>query len=155
MKTILAPIDFSPISDDVVAEAVKLASALSGRVVLLTVVQPPIVMTEYAAMMNLSELIAAGEKNATRQLDAIKESLKPQGLSAKSVQVTGAPVSSILEQARECKADYIVMGSHGHTAFYDLLVGSTTHGVLNRALCPVVIVPAKKDATSTPGKPRK
>jgi nucleotide-binding universal stress UspA family protein len=36
------------------------------------------------------------------------------------------------------------MGSHGHTAFYDLLVGSTTHGVLMRANCPVVIVPPEK-----------
>jgi nucleotide-binding universal stress UspA family protein len=37
-----------------------------------------------------------------------------------------------------------VMGSHGHTALYDLLVGSTTHGVLMRAQCPVVIVPSAK-----------
>jgi nucleotide-binding universal stress UspA family protein len=36
-----------------------------------------------------------------------------------------------------------VMGSHGHTAFYDLLVGSTTHAVLKRAKCPVVIVPPR------------
>jgi nucleotide-binding universal stress UspA family protein len=38
-----------------------------------------------------------------------------------------------------------VMGSHGHTALYDLLVGSTTHGVLMRAICPVVIIPAIKE----------
>jgi len=37
-----------------------------------------------------------------------------------------------------------VLGSHGHTAFYDLLVGSTTHGILLRAKCPVLIVPANK-----------
>jgi len=37
-----------------------------------------------------------------------------------------------------------VMGSHGHTALYDLLLGSTTHGVLFRAPCPVVIVPPKR-----------
>jgi nucleotide-binding universal stress UspA family protein len=36
------------------------------------------------------------------------------------------------------------MGSHGHTAFYDLLVGSTTQGVLKKAPCPVLIVPAEK-----------
>jgi len=35
-----------------------------------------------------------------------------------------------------------VVGSHGHGAFYDLLVGSTTHGLLLRASCPVLIVPA-------------
>ncbi|MBI4621943.1 MAG: universal stress protein [Verrucomicrobia bacterium] len=44
-------------------------------------------------------------------------------------------------QAEKNAADFIVMGSHGHTALYDLVVGSTTHGVLRRATCPVVIVP--------------
>jgi universal stress protein A len=34
-----------------------------------------------------------------------------------------------------------VLGSHGHTAFYDLLVGSTAAGVLKHAPCPVVVVP--------------
>ena len=62
------------------------------------------------------------------------------------VQVTGAPIAHIIEQAAKYEADYIVMGSHGHTAIYDLLVGSTTHGVLMRARCPVVIVPATKPA---------
>jgi len=30
------------------------------------------------------------------------------------------------------------MGTHGHGAIYDLLVGSTTHGVLEKAPCPVL-----------------
>ncbi len=47
------------------------------------------------------------------------------------VQINGAAVSGILETADRLKADYIVMGSHGHTALYDLLVGSTTHACLN------------------------
>ena len=58
---------------------------------------------------------------------------------------------NVIEQANTCDPDYIVMGSHGHTAFYDLLVGSTTHGVLMRAKCPVVIVPSAKGEA----KPRK
>jgi Zn-dependent M28 family amino/carboxypeptidase len=51
------------------------------------------------------------------------------------------------EWAEKHDADFIVMGSHGHTAFYDLLVGSTTHGVLMRSKCPVVIVPAVKEGS--------
>jgi nucleotide-binding universal stress UspA family protein len=55
-------------------------------------------------------------------------------------------VRSILDHAKQVSADYLVMGSHGHTALYDLLVGSTTHGVLLRAPCPVVITPSPKAA---------
>lgn len=146
MKTILAPIDFSPVSDAVVKEATSLARALGGRVVLLTIVQLPVTMPEYSGLIDLPKLIAAGEKNAARQLAAIEQKLQNNFVAAESVQVTGSPIAGILDQAKACEADYIVMGSHGHTAFYDLLVGSTTHGVLNRAKCPVVVVPAAKEA---------
>ena len=48
----------------------------------------------------------------------------------------------IIEQAQQLAADYIVIGSHGHTALHDLLAGGTASGVLKRATCPVVIIPA-------------
>src|SRR5581483_8929082 len=68
MKTILAPIDFSTASDAVVEEAGALARAFNGRVVLLTVIQPPVILNEYSALMdNLAEITAAGEKHAARQ----------------------------------------------------------------------------------------
>lgn len=148
MKTILAPIDFSGVSDAVVNEAATLARALNGRVVLLTVIQPPIITSEYAPMMeNLAEITAAGEKAAAKKLGDIEQKLQKDMIPAETIQVNGAPVAHIVEQAQKLAADYIVMGSHGHTAVYDLLVGSTTHGVLMRAKCPLVIVPPK-DAKS-------
>lgn len=146
MKTILAPIDFSDVTDAVVKEAASLAKALNGRVILLTVVQPPVVMTEYAALLdNIAELTAAGEKNASKQLEKIEKELNAAAIPTETSQTAGTPIAHIIEEATARKADYIVMGSHGHTALYDLLVGSTTHGVLLRAKCPVVIVPASEE----------
>lgn len=143
MKTILAPLDFSQVSEGVVAESITLARALNGRVVLLAVVQPPVVTYEYVAVMeNLAEITAAGERNAERRLLEIEAKFKAEGVPVESMQLVGGPIPLIIEQAKKVNADYIVMGSHGHTAFYDLLVGSTTHGVLTRASCPVVIIPA-------------
>jgi nucleotide-binding universal stress UspA family protein len=147
MKTILAPVDFSEVSKSVVREAAALARAFDGRVVLLSVVQPPVVLSEYAGLMDLAQITAAGEKNAARQLETLEDTLKSEFIKTESVQMTGAPVASIIEQAEKHDADFIVMGSHGHTAFYDLLVGSTTHGVLMRSKCPVVIVPAVKEGS--------
>ena len=145
MKTVLAPIDFSGVCEAVVAEAAALARSFNGRVVLLTVIQPPVITSEYAPMMeNLSEITAAGEKAAAKNLEKIEQRLQAESIPTETIQVNGAPVAHIIEQAQKCAADYIVMGSHGHTAVYDLLVGSTTHGVLMRAKCPIVIVPPQK-----------
>ncbi len=154
MKTILAPIDFSGITDAVVSEASTLARALNARVCLFAVVQPPIVVSEYAPLLeNIEEINAAGEKNAARQLAAQEARLQAEFVTVESNYTVGSPIPLIVSQAEKCGADYIVMGSHGHTALYDLLVGSTTHGVLMRAKCPVVIVPAPK--AGAVAKPRR
>jgi len=141
MKTILAPIDFSDASEAVIKEAATFARAFDARVVLLTVVQPPVPITEYAAMIDSAQFVAASERHAAEQLEVIERNLRNDFVLVESVRETGSPVPIIVKTAQEWDADYIVMGSHGHTAFYDLIVGSTTHGVLNRAKCPVVIVP--------------
>jgi nucleotide-binding universal stress UspA family protein len=153
MKTILAPVDFSGATEAVVAEAKALARALDGRIVLLTVIQPPAITNEYSALMdNLAEIVAAGEKNAAKHLVELESKLRAEQVPVETMQLNGPPIRLIVEQARKLDADYIVMGSHGHTALYDLLVGSTTHGVLMRATCPVVITPGPKEA---PKKGRK
>ncbi len=150
MKTILVAVDSSSVSDAVVAQAQDLAQAGGGRIVLLTVVQPPVITSEYAPMIdNFEAITKAGETAAQKRLLELQSRLQAAGIGAETVQLTGAPVAQILHQAEARAADYIVMGSHGHTAIYDLLVGSTTHGVLLRAKCPVVIVPPK-DKRSRP-----
>ena len=142
MKTILTPIDSSAVSNEVVSTARELAKAMNARIVLITIVQPPVFTSEYTAVMeNIAEVVEIGEKAAARQLDKVKAPLVADGLVVETAQFNGSPVIHITEQAEAWKADLIVMGSHGHTAFYDLLVGSTTHGVMKRARCPVVIVP--------------
>lgn len=142
MKTILVAVDSSDASDAVVAAAAELARPMGARIVVATVVQMPIFPSEYSAMItNLGDIVAAGEKAAADRLQRVYQRLAGDGIACESVQRQGAPVPIILDLAREKQADYLVMGSHGHTAFYDLLVGSTTHGVLLRAPCPVVIVP--------------
>lgn len=52
----------------------------------------------------------------------------------------GEPAERILELARECDADYIVMGSHGHGRLEGMLMGSVSQAVAHRASCRVVMV---------------
>jgi nucleotide-binding universal stress UspA family protein len=68
--------------------------------------------------------------------------VRDEGVTAHVIHQVGSPGERIVQQAERLEADYIVMGSHGHGAFYDLIVGGTTTRVLKAATCPVVIVPA-------------
>lgn len=147
MQTLLAPIDFSGASDDVVQAASELAGILGARIVLLHVVQPPVVTSDFGVGLdNVQELMVISEKAATKNLDRQKARLEKKGLETQTIVATGSPIASILKEADRTKASYIVMGSHGHTAFYDLLVGSTTQGVLKRAKCPVMVLPTHAKA---------
>jgi len=142
MKTILVPIDLSSATASVTSTAVELARNQQGKLVLLHVVQPPVITSDYGiAIENLEELVAVSERAAEKQLAALKDQYQTGGLQIETVQVVGAPAPLILAEAKTRSADYIVMGSHGHTPLYDLLVGTTTHEVLKRSSCPVVIVP--------------
>jgi len=146
MKTILAPLDFSSVSNGVLKASVDLTKAINGKLILYHVIQPPVITSEYGAVLSsMQEIIAINEQTSRKYLERHRKRLHAGGLDVKVLQATGAPVAHILEQARKSRASYIVMGSHGHTSLYDLLTGSTTTGVLKRATCPVVIVPPAKN----------
>ncbi len=149
MKTILAPVDFSSATASVIAAAQTLAAAMFGRIVLLHVVQPPILTSDYGlAVDHLHEAIAVSEKHASKRMEELTSQLRSRMIEPVEMELAnGAPIAAIVDGARRLGADYIVMGSHGHTAIYDLLVGTTTHGVLRKAPCPVVIVPPGKSVS--------
>ena len=139
MKTILAPVDFSAVTKSVIAAAGALAQGLGSRVVLVHVVRPPAIINEYAP--EIERLADLAAKSAAQQLALCQEELRKYQVDVSLVQSFGMPVACILEEAQRAQADYIVMGSHGHSALYGLLAGSTASGVLKKAACPVVIVP--------------
>ena len=143
MKTIVVPIDFSQATAGVVDAAVTLAAAMDSRMILLHIVQPLIVTGDYGlAMDDFQETIATSEQHAARRLGELTESLRARGVkNIETAQISGPARAGIVGQAKKYEADYIIMGSHGHSAFYDLMIGSTTQYVIQKAHCPVVIVP--------------
>ncbi len=116
MKTILAPIDFSPITRRVIAEAEKLARLVQGRLILLHVIHPPTIVAENGCAQAAEFMAAAGQSSA-RHLQRLRRRLGRRGLAVAAIGATGYPPRQILEQAKAGAIDYIVIGSHGTTAF--------------------------------------
>lgn len=142
MKTILVPVDFSPATHAVLIAAQHLGAAMGANLVLLHVVQPALVSSDYGLTIDLMrEALAAARRTAAQQLAEVEHELSAQGITLTTQLLDGVPSTVIVELARHLGSDYIVLGSHGHTAFYELVVGSTSHSVLKNAPCPVLIVP--------------
>ena len=87
--------------------------------------------------------IAAGVK--TRIIDILEEEFMDgqQGLSQiRDVRVVaGKPVEVILQEARHCDADLIILGGHGQDTSSPHLLGSVTSRVLQTSRVPIYMVP--------------
>ncbi len=145
MKTILVPVDFSAVTARVVAQAAELAQALHCGVELFHALAPPVNVVTYDMPVEaFAKEIEFAQEQALRKLGELKRLLDAKEITCTSKFTQGHAVAAILDEARNLPAAFVVMGSHGHGAFYELLAGSTTHGVLHRTPCPVVIVPTER-----------
>ena len=143
MNTILVPVDFSDTTAPVLAEAQVLAKALGGDLVLLKVAEPEPDFVGFEPGPATVRVAVAHDYRAEHvRLDELKAQAAFGGLAVTALHVQGPIVEKILDMAADRSAAMIVMGSHGHGALYELLVGSITQGVLKGAKCPVVVVPA-------------
>ena len=76
-------------------------------------------------------------------LGAAVAALQAVGIEASGIvrdSITGATAREILDEAKECQASMIVMGSRGHSEFTDLVIGSVAHKVLNHGTLPVLVI---------------
>lgn len=146
MKTVLVPVDLSRVSARVGDAAVALARASGAKLVLLHVVPPPAVtLRGYGfAAAEVRTMMAALEKRALRRLLALARRCQLRGVAVQAILRTGAPAATILAKAGSLHAAMIVLGSHGHSAAYDLAIGSTAQQVLRGARRPVLVVPQRR-----------
>lgn len=143
MKTFLVPVDFSAVTDKVIDAALGFARTMQGRVVLLHIIQPPVIAGgEYALPTEvIDEVVNNNKRTALQKLDGRRESFRKEAIECTVVAEVGAPDRVILDEADKCRADFIIMGSHGHGKLYDFLVGSTASGVIKKAKCGVIVIP--------------
>lgn len=145
MDTILVAVDFSDATPRVVETGRWLAKAFGARIVLLNVAAPEPGFVGYdAGPVTVRQDVASALKTDHQRLEELKQTVAVDAVEVLALHIQGPTVEKILHEAVEQKVSWIVMGSHGHGALRDLLVGSVTHGVLKGAPCPVVVVPAKK-----------
>ena len=139
MKTILAPIDFSDATSPVVEAASMLAQAFQARIVLAHVIRPTVIVNAYSPEVATLEVEAENEES--KLLSYWQREVQNDGFAVETSELYGDPAICIRQEAKRLGADFIVVGSHGHGAVYDLFVGSTASGLLKKAPCPVLIIP--------------
>ena len=141
---ILCPVDFSDASRHALEHAVPIARWYHSHITALYVIQPemvlppPMLFTDFAAMDEVTAHVAI-EARLRRWLGDAER----HGLGTDILIEDGDPARSIIGHAHPGEFDLVVMGTHGHSGFQHLVLGSVAEKVLRRAACPVLTVPPK------------
>jgi len=146
MKTILAAVDFSPVTARVIGEASSLAAATGAGVQLLHVVEPAEAYVPVGAAMDVITApmpLDPPDLGAVKaRLEELAAPLRASGITVGTKAVIDIPAEGILAAAGSSGASMIVLGSHGHGAVYQLFAGSVVTAVLHRTSIPVTVIPA-------------
>ncbi len=155
VKTILVATDLQPGSAAVLRHAQGLATALGAKVHVLHVLEP---LTKYA--QSLVDSYISQQVRERMEREGLEESRKElrQKLMALCTEAgldesergavladlrveSGIPFDVIVKTAQNVGSELVVVGSRGHTALGEMLLGSVAHKVAMFSRVPVLLVP--------------
>jgi nucleotide-binding universal stress UspA family protein len=146
--TIVAAVDFSDISADVLDAASDMARLHQARLHIVHAVGEPFhaMLEVETSGLELPDVIRQWTEDARARLASLVEHHRiPSSDRLTTAVLPGAPARAILKYADEQDADLIVVGSHGRGAISRLLLGSVAERVLHHAGRTVLVV-AQRDA---------
>ncbi|MFD2784972.1 universal stress protein [Hymenobacter rubripertinctus] len=127
--TILCPIDFSAVTQELVSCAAALAAGAGAELRLLHVLEPGAPVAAPRPGLGVA-----------RQLVRCRQAARRAGACVSAAVAQGDAVGEIVAAARRHPADIIVIGAHGQTGLTRFLMGSTAESVLRTAPCLTLLV---------------
>lgn len=152
--TVLIALDYSSTSHLIARIGYKIASAMNANIILLHVIND----TKFSSLsthnsvigdsspsfefQQTPENVSTFEHVITNFLDKIKFELHDESIEI--VIGNGETVSTILEFTNKYKVDIIMIGSHTHSAFVEMLVSSNTFRLIRDSETPIFLIPFRK-----------
>ena len=141
---ILVAVDLSPASQIVVEAAGRVAKLTGAKIYVIHAAEPEPDFVGYDAGPEIVRTQVANElRQEHRDVQALAQKLRDDGLDATALLVRGPTVETMLKEADSLEAELIVLGTHGHGAVYDVLIGSYSAGIIRKSKLPVLVVPVR------------
>ncbi len=139
LQRILVPVDFTESMARTLQYATAFAREFAASITLLHVVKAD--RSCIAPGIRVSQLVEAMREARECQLTQLIDVLCEDEIEMEAVVATGKPDPQIVNEAKEMKADLIIMGSRGPVGAWGLFRRNTTSKVVRYAPCPVLVVP--------------
>ncbi len=142
---ILAAVDFSPVTEQVLQILEQIAKLPAAHVWLMHVAPPDPDFVGYETGPGVvRSQVAAEHHDRHLKLQGLAERLRSAGVETTALLLQGPTVETIVAEAGRLSAGLIVLGSHGHGRIYDLVVGSVAEGIVRASTVPTLLVPGKR-----------
>lgn len=158
IRTLVVPLDASPLSEKALPLASGLARASGARLVLVSVPHVPgshlatipdfeIHMANAAYGDAADGLAVIAEKETQTYLERHRDALDKEGIDVVTYMSDLTPGRAIVSCAEKYDDSMIVMGTHGRSGLNRWLFGSVAEKVLHATQHPLLLVPARTEPT--------
>jgi nucleotide-binding universal stress UspA family protein len=141
-RNILVPTDGSDLSIAAALRAIPLAR-LAGAGMTAVFIQDtyPYTGVGEANAAGLQAFMAAARQHGLAAIQRIRDAAAQAGVAVESLVIEDHQAArGIVDAARSCDADLIVMGSHGRSGLAKLMLGSIATQVLALSPVPVMVI---------------
>jgi nucleotide-binding universal stress UspA family protein len=141
MKTIIVPVDFSPVSINAMNYAANMASSIDASIILFHAYQVPVAFSEVPVVtISMDEM----KKISEEKMDELKRNLEHITSGKIKIYAESRLGDTIDELESYCKTINpfaVVMGTRGAGAIERLFMGSNTLSAIRHLNWPVITVP--------------
>jgi nucleotide-binding universal stress UspA family protein len=142
---IVVPVDGSAPSDAAIALASKVAADEGASITFAHAVDvAKLVALASPSSIDPTYAIEAARTAGKEVLDQARSKASRPKVTVSTVLLDGDVVSTLLDLAKQRKADLIVVGSHGRGGIQRALLGSVAEGILRRSPIPVLVTHAPR-----------
>ena len=141
MKTILVPTDFSKNASQALNYAIELAKHQNAKLILLNAYHVDFA-NSYVPVNLIENELKETEKKADAHLKTFLTKIQHAGnIKCECISTQDLAVDAILTAIKDHSVDLVVMGTKGASGLTEVLLGSNTASVIEKATCPVIAVP--------------
>ena len=139
-KTVLIPVDFSECAKQAAQEGISLVRGFGGRAIFVHVMD----LASYVYPATYGALPISIPPLTPEDIEPdwqhFLQGLSLEGITWDKQTREGRAAPGVVDAARECNADLIVIGTHGRTGVAHMLLGSVAEAVLRLTDCSVMTV---------------
>lgn len=141
-SVIVVPTDFSAASSAALDQAKELARKLGLGVALVHVIDESFYYVSPVGVPPVpANYVSDLERKLLEHLESLAASVRESGVPCEAVVRRGQSAPQVLAYLDETNPAMVIMGTHGRTGWKHALLGSVAERVVQRAYCPVLVVP--------------